>query len=337
MKYCVWFCSIIFGGWPGLQGAVAAPIAITGQQQPLAAKSLVLDITPVGNNLMAVGERGHILRLSPDGSWQQLLSPTRNLLTRIIFIDQQQGWAVGHDATVLHSVDGGDSWQQQYHSQTLARPLLDVHFRDEQNGLAVGAYGLFLRTHDGGQHWQREFHGELLGEDDRQYLQQLQTEDPEAYQQESDSILPHFNRLLALSDGRLLLVGEMGLAAVSDDFGQHWQRLDIGYQGSLFAALEAQGQVYVAGLRGNLFVSDVTLQHWQPIPLSQQATINGMAQLGEQLWLTGNSGVVIQLDKNHHSRLVRQLKGENLLTLAADKTGKVWLAGTKGLQPITLK
>ncbi|QUN04544.1 hypothetical protein KDN34_09685 [Shewanella yunxiaonensis] len=314
-----------------------APSVITSQIQPLAARSLVLDIATAGEQLVAVGERGHILRLMSDNHWQQVVTPSRNLLTRVRFLDSQNGWAVGHDASILHTRDGGLSWQLQYHSEALARPLFDMYFNDIKNGIAVGAYGLLLRTRDGGKHWSREFHDELLLEDDRTYLLQLKTDDPAAYQQESDSILPHFNRLLPLSDGRLLLLGEMGLVAISHDFGNHWQRLPFDYQGSLFAAQEYNGRVYVAGLRGNVFVSDLTLQQWQPLALPQSATINGMALIAGHLWLMGNSGVLIKLRADNRASLEQQLKGENLLTLAADRSGNLWLAGTKGLQPITLK
>lgn len=339
MKFCVLFCSVICGlpliasATPNEQGQQA----ITSQLQPLASKALVLDIKNAGNTLVAVGERGHILRLAATGNWQQVLTPSRNLLTRVTFVDAVNGWAVGHDATVMHSDDAGATWQLQYRSEELARPLMDVYFHDAQQGLAVGAYGLFLRTQDGGKHWQREFHDELLNAGDAQYLQQLKTDDPQAYQQESDSILPHFNRLLPLSDGRLLLVGEMGLVAVSNDMGVHWQRLMFPYEGSLFAAKEYNGKVYVGGLRGNLFASDLSLQSWQSITLPQKTTINGITQVAGQLWLVGNSGVIIRLDADNQAQLVRQLKGENLLALAVAPKGGLWLAGTKGLQPITLE
>lgn len=339
MKFRSLFGSVICG-LPLVVCAVpdeTGQVALTSQLQPLASQALVLDIKHAGDTLVAVGERGHILRLLATGNWQQVLTPSRNLLTRVTFVDANNGWAVGHDATILHSRDAGVTWQLQYRSETLARPLMDVYFRDAQQGLAIGAYGLLLRTQDGGKHWQREFHDELLNEDDKQYLQQLKTDDPQVYQQEADSILPHFNRLLPLHDGRLLLVGEMGLVAVSDDLGAHWQRLQFPYEGSLFAAKEYNGQVYVGGLRGNLFVSDLSLQSWQSIALPQVATINGITQVAEQLWVTGNSGVIIRLDAGNRAQLVRQLKGENLLTLAADPTGRIWLAGTKGLQPITLE
>ncbi len=123
----------------------------------------------------------------------------------------------------------GLTWQQQFSSPELARPLLDVWFTDSQSGIAVGAYGLFLRTTDGGQSWRKEFHPELLSQDDADYLADLKQQDEEAYQAESDSILPHFNRVIALEDKRLLMVGELGMVAISEDGGRLWQRLEFIY------------------------------------------------------------------------------------------------------------
>ncbi|MDX2370322.1 MAG: hypothetical protein QNK36_18255, partial [Colwellia sp.] len=71
---------------------------------PLASQSLLLDITSIGQNkLVAVGERGHII-ISTDGvNWQQANVPVQTTLTNVFFYNEQLGWAVGHDSTILHS------------------------------------------------------------------------------------------------------------------------------------------------------------------------------------------------------------------------------------------
>ena len=48
--------------------------------------------------------------------------PTRQLLTAIDFVDDKHGWAVGHDATVLSTGDGGQSWQVQYEDREREAP-----------------------------------------------------------------------------------------------------------------------------------------------------------------------------------------------------------------------
>lgn len=130
------------------------------QIQPLAASSLVLDIAHAGQHLVAVGERGHVLVLTD--KWQQVPTPTSVQLTKVFFLNEKFGWAVGHDATILHTQDGGQTWSLQMQSTEIEKPFLDVLFLNEQEGMAIGAYGLFYRTRDGGANWTEEFHEELL-------------------------------------------------------------------------------------------------------------------------------------------------------------------------------
>jgi photosystem II stability/assembly factor-like uncharacterized protein len=228
----------------------------TSWQAPLAAQSLLLDIEVIDDNkLVAVGEYGHILWSTDGKKWQQAQVPSQATLTSVYFLNSRLGWAVGHDATILHSQDGGVSWQVQQFLPQLEKPLFDIAFKDEQNGIAIGSYGLFFRTLDGGKTWQSEFHDEFLHPDDVDYLNELKLDDEEAYLDARKSMLPHFNRIEV--DGRTLyLVGEMGLIAKSNDFGVKWQKLDDIYHGSFFdIARTQQGNLIVSGLRGHIFRS----------------------------------------------------------------------------------
>src|SRR5205823_1119701 len=67
-------------------------------------------------------------------------------------------WAVGRPgSTVLHSADGGQSWELQATKQPL--PLNGVFFVDEKNGWAVGELGTILHTADGGKNWSAQARG----------------------------------------------------------------------------------------------------------------------------------------------------------------------------------
>ncbi|MGL4837754.1 MAG: WD40/YVTN/BNR-like repeat-containing protein [Shewanella sp.] len=303
---------------------------IFSQIQPLATSSLVADVVAAGPRLVAVGERGHVLVF--DGQWQQVLTPTQAQLTKVFFVDEQRGWAVGHDATILRSQDAGQSWQVQMQSPEIEKPFLDVLFLNAREGMAIGAYGLFYRTTDGGVTWTEEFHEELLAEEDSRYLAELKGSDQQAYLTERASLLPHFNRLLALKDGRLLLVGELGLVAVSEDQGRRFVRTAFEYDGSMFNAIETQDAVYVMGLRGHVFKGDLSLGTWQEIDLPVQSSINGALAISDKaLYLVGNAGMVIQLNQDDSSRIVTRRQGENLVAIAKDNQGNVWLSGSQGL------
>ncbi|QDP01165.1 WD40/YVTN/BNR-like repeat-containing protein [Thalassotalea sp. PS06] len=262
---------------------------------PLASQSLILDIAKVSDNkLIAVGERGHILTSTDGIDWQQKLVPTVSTLTRVFFLDENLGWAVGHDSVILNTTDGGDNWEVQMFAPELERPLFDILFTSATEGVAVGAYGRFLRTTDGGKTWEQEFHGELLYEDDQIYLEELKQEDEELYLDEISSILPHFNRVKIIGD-EWFLVGELGLMAKSRDRGQQWQILDEIYQGSFFDInVTNDDRLVVAGLRGNLFVSDDAGNNWERVPLDTKALLNAVVVGPDNaIYVLANSGVML--------------------------------------------
>lgn len=269
----------------------------------LAEKSLLLDITKIGQNkLIAVGDRGHVL-LSVDGlDWHQTQVPIQAMLTSVFFVDDKNGWIVGHDGSILYSNDGGETWIIQQYLPELEKPLLDVIFKNKMNGIAVGAYGQFYRTSDGGQSWIYEFHDELLSLSDKEYLDQLKNEDEEAYLDERSGTLPHFNRILI--DGEsLYLVGEMGLLAKSNDFGITWDRLDEIYQGSFFDIKRTfNGNLLVVGLRGNAFKLSNNDTPWVKVDTGTTALINSIVFSDDnRLFLLGNNGLVLESNDDGQS------------------------------------
>ncbi len=282
----------------------------------LASRSLLLDIAIVGGNkLVAVGEHGHIILSSDAINWQQAAVPLQITLTSVFFYNSKLGWAVGHDATILHTKDGGLKWQIQQHKPELEKPLLDIVFKSPQEGVAIGAYGLLFRTQDGGKTWQNEFHKEFLLPDNAKYLAKLKQEDEEAYLDEASTILSHFNRLVM--DGRTLyMVGEIGLIAKSNDFGRNWHRFDEIYQGSFFdIARTQQGNLLVVGLRGHVFRSLKNGILWHQRQTNTTALINDIVLSGdERIFLLGNNGTLLEsIDDGQSYRLRVQKDGKSLI------------------------
>jgi photosystem II stability/assembly factor-like uncharacterized protein len=69
------------------------------------------------------------------------------------FITAAKGWAVGRNATIVHTVDGGRHWTRQHYVYG-GPSLTDVCFRnDGQHGWAVGTAGTVFRTVNGGRTW----------------------------------------------------------------------------------------------------------------------------------------------------------------------------------------
>lgn len=263
----------------GAGAVTAAPAEEYSTESAQATQSLLIDATHAGKRLVVVGDRGHILFSDDQGNtWTQARVPTRQLLTAVFFLDDKRGWAVGHDAQILASTDGGATWSKQFEDLAREAPLLDVAFTDAQHGFAVGAYGAFLETTDGGQHWQDV--AERLDNPD-----QL-----------------HLNAITQVREAGLFIVGEQGGMYRSADNGQRWTKVQGPYEGSLFGVIgTAQPRTLLAfGLRGNLFRSTDFGDTWQPIELK---AARGELQFGlasatllddGTVVLVGNGGSVLR-------------------------------------------
>ncbi|MBA3777323.1 MAG: sialidase, partial [Betaproteobacteria bacterium] len=157
---------------------------------------LLLDGETAGSRLVTVGEYGAVF-VSDDGGarWQAANAPSRTGLTGVFFLDDQRGWAVGHDSLIIHTQDGGTNWQQVYSAPDDEKPLFDVWFADGSKGYAVGAYGSFLHSADGGESWQPR----KITDDDK-----------------------HLNAIARGVDGTLFIAGEAGTLLRSTDGGETW-------------------------------------------------------------------------------------------------------------------
>ena len=244
-----------------------------------ASQSLLVDSAHAGKRLVVVGDRGHILFSDDQGkTWTQARVPTRQLLTAVFFLDDKRGWAVGHDAQILASTDGGATWSKQFEDLAREAPLLDVWFVDAQHGFAVGGYGALLETTDGGQQWQDV--AERLDNPDQM----------------------HLNGIAAIKDSGLFIVGEQGSMFRSADNGQSWSRVEGPYEGSLFGVTSTAlpHTLLAYGLRGNLFRSGDFGDTWQPIELKAARGVLefGLASatlLGDgSVVLVGNGGSVLR-------------------------------------------
>ena len=67
------------------------------------------------------------------------------------FVDQDNGWAVGENGVILHTIDGGTNWGAQ--NSNIGTDINALAFVDASNGWAVGEAGSILRTTDAGLTW----------------------------------------------------------------------------------------------------------------------------------------------------------------------------------------
>jgi len=272
----------------------SGPVSINTMQ-----RLLIVDAASVGTRVVAVGDRGWIA-LSDDrgASWKRAKSPAAPLLTAVDFIDDKRGWAVGHDAMILATADGGETWTKQFSGPLDQGPLLDVHFVDAKRGFAVGAYGTFYETSDGGAKWAAR---KVVADD------------------------KHLNAIVDAGKGNLIVLGEAGTILRSGDSGATWQPVASPYKGSFFGGTTTRdGAVLAFGLRGRIYRSTDAGKTWTQVANASEASLMSASVLADgAIALTGAAGTL----------LVSRDNGETFKPLASGRRGVISkaLAGAPGV------
>lgn len=260
---------------------------------PLADESLMLDIVRHDRGFVAVGSRGHVL-LSDDGSeWRQATSvPVQATLTRVTQFGRRL-WAVGHDATILSSTDGGETWFIQHFEPEAQEPLLDVLFLNPNEGFAIGAYGRFMTTTDGGINWETHRLTDRVtseaidwarlerAQGDIETLPDELQDDANADARENANMgcyefgECHLNAIIQIDSERLMIAAERGYGFRSTDEGKTWEAFRFPYAGSMFGLLRQQDCILAFGLRGHIQKSCDFGSSWEDIPVESQQTLMG--------------------------------------------------------------
>ncbi len=305
-----------------LMGSVLVAVALPSRfddplQTPstltaLSGQTRVEAVAPAGGAFVAVGPRGHILlHTAGNDQWKQVATPVSTDLVAVSFPSAKQGWAVGHDGVVLHSIDAGVSWHEQLNGRTafdamlrfyqararegdsgaqvcvkrleriaaqaVAWPFLDVWFRNDDEGYIVGAFGLIMKTSDGGKSWQP-----LLDRMDN----------------------PKHYHLYSIEGGHagIFIAGEQGLLMKLDATSGRFEALKTPYSGSYFGVAMTGSDVVIYGLRGHAFVSGDQGVNWQKLETGTDVGIAGAAVLPDHdVVLAAQDGSLLRVKHGDHT------------------------------------
>lgn len=246
----------------------------------------MIGIAKAGTRLVAVGARGLIIFSENEGqTWTQASVPVQSDLVAVSFPNGSDGWAVGHDGVVLHTSDGGSTWDKQldgrqayrlftqYFSDKKAQggqydkelqavesnfgrgpflPYLDVWFKDKLNGYAVGSFGLLIATRDGGKTWEPWFdridNAEML----------------------------NLNGISGVN-GNVFIAAEHGAVFRLNERSGRFIKFDTGYSGSLFGVVGSAKVLVAYGLRGSIYASNDAGGNWRAVGTPSEITINSGA------------------------------------------------------------
>jgi len=327
--------ALLVGAAANAVGPVEGPTAAVMAR--LAPRSLLLGVATLpGGNLVAVGERGHVLVSADAGaSWGQSPAPTSSTLTAVHFVDATHGWAVGHDEAILRTEDGGRSWELRHWAPERQQPLLGIWFDAAGHGVAVGAFATVYRSADGGRSWtSAAFEPQPLVLPHA--AAKARAVDPMA--DDEGITQPHLNAIAGDERGRLYIAAEAGRLYRSDDGGTHWRVLRSPYPGSFFGVLPLGGDVLLAyGLRGHLFRSEDAGLSWSKVDSGTEALLSGGVRLADgTVAIVGLAGVVLVSHDGAHSFRRVQLPNRKGLAAVAAVPGGLVVVGDGGATRLPL-
>ncbi|PAU86102.1 glycosyl hydrolase [Pseudomonas sp. WN033] len=305
-------------------------------------------VAAAGERLVAVGARGLIVSSTDDGeSWQQIESPVSSDLLDLFFVDDRNGWIVGHDGVVMHSSDGGERWVKQLdgrmtadlleeHFLNLAKKgeenaeayleivrlnytdgpeqaLMDVWFANENEGFVVGTFGTILATRDGGKTWES-------------WMERV--DNPEVL---------HFMSVSGEGEN-IFVASERGIVFRLDHEQQRFVAVHTGYTGSFFTVTATQGGAIAAGLRGTLYATRDDGHSWRAVSTGIQAALTDSVVLdGHEVALASIDGRVLVVDlENDTTNVIRPARPGRFSSVVALQDRRAVTVGFSGIRPVSL-
>ncbi len=254
---------------------------------PLAKKAIFLDLVSNDHSVIAVGERGIILKSDDKGvTWIQVKSPVDVTLTGISFSSKNNGWIVGHESTILNTRDGGNSWKISRYQPEDERFYMSVNFITADRGYVLGTDGELWVTEDAGKSWG---------------LTVLSVE--EWYQ----------NHLFALEkiSNTSLVVGERGGVFTKGSEQEDWLAINSPYEGSFFGVNKVGENFLVFGMSGNLYLLNARTQEWIKINTNTDQFLLESVSIDATggVLVVGRGGIILVV--NHKGQLIKTIQNKS--------------------------
>jgi photosystem II stability/assembly factor-like uncharacterized protein len=258
------------------------------------------------------GVRAYLPSLTPN-PWHLVSLPTEATLSDVAFTsDQNHGWLVGKDTTLLETLDGGETWQPRSLNLDEQKYTFTAVSFARQEGWIVGQPSILLHTTDGGKSW--------------------------AKIPLSDKLPGSPNTIVALAANQAEMTTDIGAIYQTQDGGKTWKALvqeAVGVVRNI--SRSPDGQYVAVSSRGNFFS---TWQPGQPSWTQHNRTSSRRLQnmgfdLTGRLWLLARGGSIQfanSTDPEDWNSLITPEFSTSwgLLDLAYRTPEEVWVAGGSG-------
>ncbi len=224
----------------------------------------------------------------------------------VAFVGKDNVWIVGYPGKILHSPDGGKTWELQpggvdealfavsfvdtftgwivgrsgivLHTENggdtwqtqnsgIKEPLFDVYFVDKKEGWAVGYFGTIIHTQDGGKSWRRQ-------------------------QIEGDASL---NGVSFVGRQEGWIAGESGYILHTADGGENWVNQESGVKSTLFdISFIDKMNGWAVGSKGAILQTEDGGKSWEAEESGVEDHLLGIFFRGDKLWLVGMNGTVLK-------------------------------------------
>lgn len=262
-----------------------------------------------------VGAGGVMFRTTNRGqNWTSLVyNGTVDTLKSCSFVSPLEGWVcgtvIGTNGIILHTQDGGDTWEHQ--NSHVPEDLNSICFIDRDNGWAVGDNGRITRTTDGGKNWIPQASGTM---------------------EDLKGIDMH-----KVKNGGGYIVGNNGVGLDTWDSGDSWDPdilLDIPNNINIEAVdVSNDGWVRIGG--GNQFYTTVTKSPditagWRKQSSVASDTLWGVKAVSNtEAWVVGNSGMLLHTENSGNTWNNKTFINKHLYVV--EQSGShVWIGGKDG-------
>ena len=150
----------------------------------------------------------------------------------------------------------------------------------------------------------------------------------------------HLNSIDGSDDGKLWLASEWGTVFRSEEWGESWEQVETGCQGSFSGILynPIERSVFAYGLRGNIYRSTDGGKEWSAMQSRARASLFGASINADcRMVFVGQSGMVTSsVENGEQFKLAMQANQRGLSGVVQLENGSAVVSGVGGNRVISL-